>query len=621
MKTKSNTIRWLGMVLGCSLLKERLAVLLTALVTLLPAAAQAQAIQAWVQRYNGPGNGDDWAIAMAVDASNNVIVAGYSDVSGYQTNYDYATIKYSSAGVPLWTNRYNGPGNRNDYAYGVAVDGSNNVIVTGYSYDSSGRSYCATIKYSSVGVPLWTNRSTGPGEGKALAVDSNGNVIVTMSAYISGYWPNLDFDFLTIRYSGAGALLWTNRYSGPGGGEDYPVALAVDAEGNVVVTGRSPGSHYATIKYSSAGVPLWTNLYNYGGNDMLFAMAMDSSGNVAVTGRSQADTTGLDFLTIEYSSAGVPLWTNRYEPGATPRAVAMDARGNVYVTGSGAASDYATIAYSSAGVLLWTNHYIGLGSPMGGQAVAVDARGNVFVTGESDGSGAGYDEDYTTIGHSSAGVPLWTNRYNGPANGREYARAMALDASGSVYVTGSSTGNGSGQDFATVKYVIPPIIARQPLSRTNAIGTTASFTVEAAGGVPLGYQWRREGTNLVDSGNVSGVTTTDLQIANVELADATGYSVVVTNAYGSATSSVAQLTVYIPPNPGRFTKLSYSPDTGFSFIFRDATVGQPYRIQFSQSLAEGIWTDWMSFNYTGPMALTDLGAPETERRFYRAVTP
>ena len=50
---------------------------------------------------------------MAVDGSNNVIVTGYSDGSS-DSYYDYATIKYSSAGVPLWTNRYNGPGNGDD---------------------------------------------------------------------------------------------------------------------------------------------------------------------------------------------------------------------------------------------------------------------------------------------------------------------------------------------------------------------------------------------------------------------------------------------------------------------------------------------------------------------------
>ena len=99
--------------------------------------------------------------------------------------------------------------------------------------------------------------------------------------------------------------------------------------------------------------------------------------------------------------------------------------------------------------------------------------------------------------------------------------------------------------------------------------------------------------------------------------DATEYSVVVTNTYGSTTSSVAQLTVV---NRGRFTNLSYSPDTGFSFIFRDATVGRPYRIQVSSSLTGG-WLDWQTFNYLGPVGFSDLGALETTNRFYRAVSP
>ena len=135
----------------------------------------------WTNRYNGPGNGDDAASAVAVDGSNNVIVTGYSTGSG--SAYDYATIKYSSAGVPLWTNRYNGPGNGDDDACAVAVDGSNNVIVTGYSTGSGSAYDYATIKYSSAGVPLWTNRYNGPGNGDddahAVAVDGSNNVIVT----------------------------------------------------------------------------------------------------------------------------------------------------------------------------------------------------------------------------------------------------------------------------------------------------------------------------------------------------------------------------------------------------------------------------------------------------------
>jgi hypothetical protein len=60
---------------------------------------------------------------------------------------------------------------------------------------------------------------------------------------------------------------------------------------------------------------------------------------------------------------------------------------------------------------------------------------------------------------------------------------------------------------------------------------------------------------------------------------------------------------------------------GFSFIFGDAMVGWPYRIQRASSVAEGSWSNWLSFTYTEPMVLTDMGATARERRFYRAVSP
>ncbi len=60
---------------------------------------------------------------------------------------------------------------------------------------------------------------------------------------------------------------------------------------------------------------------------------------------------------------------------------------------------------------------------------------------------------------------------------------------------------------------------------------------------------------------------------------------------------------------------------GISFNFRDAIVGWPYRIQISTSLAEGSWTDWMSFTYTRPVGFMYPGAAETEKCFYRAVSP
>ncbi len=91
--------------------------------------------------------------------------------------------------------------------------------------------------------------------------------------------------------------------------------------------------------------------------------------------------------------------------------------------------------------------------------------------------------------------------------------------------------------------VFAPKIAASPQSLTNLAGTTASFTVTATGTAPLNYQWRFNGNNLANSGRVSGATSTNLTITGVQLADAGNYTVVVTNAYGAVTSSVAVLTV------------------------------------------------------------------------------
>jgi uncharacterized delta-60 repeat protein len=432
----------------------------------------------WTNRYNGPGNSADFATAMALDGSGNVYVTGQSDGSGFDTNYDYATLAYSSAGVPLWTNRYNGPGNGDDVPAAIAVDSSGNVFVTGYSIGADTVYDYATIKYSSTGVLLWTNRYNGSGNGDAvaaaIAVDDSGNVFVTGE---SRYGTNSDY--ATIKYSSAGVPLWTNWYGGLTNGNYSARAVAVDGSGNVIVTGTSwngTNSDYATVKYSSVGLPLWTNCYDgpgyaspFNGNDYTTAMAMDSSGNVFVTGYSEGSHGNSDYATVAYSGAGVPLWTNRYNgPGNDedqPYAIAVDRGGNVLVTGyshsSSSSYDYATVKYSNAGEALWTNLYNG---PINyvdyAFAIAADPIGNVFVTGGSAGSGG--NDAYATLAYSDAGVPLWTNRYNGPVYGGvngASARAMVVDRNGNVYVTGNSIGSGGQSDFVTIKYSssIPPI--------------------------------------------------------------------------------------------------------------------------------------------------------------------
>ena len=444
-------------------LSKPLAIIAASLGMLFPAIVHGQAgMPLWTNRYNGPANGDDEAYAVATDPAGRVYATGYS--TGVSSGADYMTIGYSSTGVPMWTNWYNGPGNNSDYALAVAVNVNSNVVVTGYSV---GDGY-ATVAYSDSGVPIWTNRYGGPtgsGYAIAMAVDRGGNVVV--AGYTTGVGGN--YDYATVAYSSAGAPLWTNFYNGSGSFHDTAYAVAVDASGNVFVTGGSWGGSsdydYATVGYSSAGVPLWTNRYNGPGNssDYAVAVATDTNGNVIVTGYSAGGGSGYDYATIAYSSTGVPLWTNRYTGTASgpdyARALAVDSGGNVIVagdsTGSGSSIDSATIKYSSAGVPLWTNRYNGpANSSDTAVAVTIDTYGNVFVIGRSAAIGTG--DDYATIAYSSAGLPLWTNRYNGTGNSSDYPQDVTVDAGGNVVVTGYSPGSGSGYDFATLKYAAVP---------------------------------------------------------------------------------------------------------------------------------------------------------------------
>jgi hypothetical protein len=109
-------------------------------------------------------------------------------------------------------------------------------------------------------------------------------------------------------------------------------------------------------------------------------------------------------------------------------------------------------------------------------------------------------------------------------------------------------GSVTSSNAALTVVSLPPIIATQPLSRTNNAGTAATFSVVAFGSLPLNYQWQKNGTNLANGGKISGVTTTTLTITSVLDNDAGIYSVTVTNLASSATSSNATLTVIDPPS-------------------------------------------------------------------------
>ena len=139
-----------------------------------------------------------------------------------------------------------------------------------------------------------------------------------------------------------------------------------------------------------------------------------------------------------------------------------------------------------------------------------------------------------------------------------------------------------------------PAITGQPGPATVYQGSIASFTVTASGNAPLAYNWRRGGTNLVDQGNISGSTNATLTIANVQKPDATNYVVVVTNSYGSVTSSVVALTmlstnfIQISSQP---VSVTVSPDQTAQFTVTASTSGPLYYQWEAGTIGGGVYTN------------------------------
>lgn len=132
--------------------------------------------------------------------------------------------------------------------------------------------------------------------------------------------------------------------------------------------------------------------------------------------------------------------------------------------------------------------------------------------------------------------PAWTN------SSLALVKVVAANA-GTFYAVVTNVAGAAISAPASLTILTPPAIIAQPQSQTVVAGQTASFSVQANGGIPLGYRWRFNVTNTVPS-----ATNAILILSNAQPANAGNYTVVVTNSLGSVTSQVAVLTVHSLPN-------------------------------------------------------------------------
>ncbi|MBS4099166.1 MAG: SBBP repeat-containing protein, partial [Sulfuricella sp.] len=260
-------------------------------------------------------------------------------------------------------------------------------------------------------------------------------------------------------------------------------ATAVDSAGNAYVTGTFNGTTLTlgattltkigaqdafVAKFNAGGTALWAKNYGGGGAyTVARGIAVDGSGNVYLGGQfGSANLTApaltrigsQDAFALKLDANGTTTWAKNYGgSGATASAtgIAVDASGNVYLGGFFYSANLSTPALTriggsdtfafkldANGATTWARNYGGSGADAYAYAIAVDASGNVYLGGSFE-SASLTTPALTRIGNFDAfalkldasGTTTWAKNYGG-SGANSSANALAVDASGNVYLGG-----------------------------------------------------------------------------------------------------------------------------------------------------------------------------------------
>lgn len=348
----------------------------------------------WSTYFGGPDY--DYIYSCAVDGSGNVYLAGNTSsasgiASGGHQNAPGSTrdaflVKFSPAGARLWATYYGGTSY--DWGSSCAVDANDNVFLAGHTESSNGiasggfqnsragNNDAFVVKFNPDGARLWGTYYGGSGDEilyfPGLAVDGSGNVmlgaitgsnsgIASAGAFQETYGGN--YDAFLVKFNPNGDRLWSTYYGGSYA--DNGNACAVDATGNIFLTGGTAGpSGLASggfqnannglydvflVKFNPGGERLWSTYYGGESNESGQGCATDGTGNVMVVGRTES-TTGV-------ASGG---FQNTY----------------------GGGRDAFLVKISTAGSLLWGSYLGGVGEESG-ESCTADGYGNLYFAGRT----------------------------------------------------------------------------------------------------------------------------------------------------------------------------------------------------------------------------------------------
>ena len=367
--------------------------------------------QLWVSTFNGSGNGTDNASGLDVDASGNVYVSGTAYIAG--TNYDFCVIKYNSAGVQQWQ-IYNG-GGFYDETRGIALDNTDVPIVFGGFQQTVSNTNFRTIKLNAAtGATTWFqdfSNSANLDIATAVTFDATNNVYVTGNSFNAGQ----DLNIRTIKYNPVGTLIWSTQLNQNNvlNSYDMPIDVEVNSLGETFVlatvfNGSVSDDDILLVKYNTVGAVVSTVELNGLANDKDKPndLIIDGTNNLYIAGIIKGTATAEDYLVAKYNSSLTQQWIDKFNGGGSnydeATCLVLDAT-NTYVYASGYSylatsnNDYLTTKYdATTGVKQWYTRFNGPANNSDqARKIAVDGTGNVYVSGDS--KGAGTNLDYSTI--------------------------------------------------------------------------------------------------------------------------------------------------------------------------------------------------------------------------------
>jgi hypothetical protein len=359
----------------------------------------------------------------------------------------------SSNGVELEWERSWG-GNGQDLAYDIEIDSSNNIYVAGNTNLTTLGASALLLKYTSSGNLEWSRtwHETGFVVCYGIALDSFNNIYLACLTHVP---PFIYFHIVLLKYTSAGVLDWYREMEV--GTMCIPSGIAIDSSNNIYISGWSDSGGVDTllIKCDNSGFPIWNRTWDDGGTETAVDIVLDSSNNIYLSvaaGMPGTPNMGL----IKYNSSGDLQWGDiRTVPGWDMfKGVSLDSSEDIYLAGSTQVtgnSQMCYVKYDSSGQYQGNATWGGLGVDAAWE-LDIDSSDNIYLCGTSDVEVplAHYHVGKATLVNYNSSGYQWDHVRDEPQ--REGLFAVELDSTEeNIYLAGMRENIGSN-DTLLIKY-------------------------------------------------------------------------------------------------------------------------------------------------------------------------